>query len=128
MRLCLRRGPSFVCEVGGEKVCWAATHAGGTMAMIYTPPEHRRHGYARSLAAFQIDYMLHEYKVACAHVVATNVESQNLMRSFGARRIHDPVVWRVLYWPGEAAKARMHAEAQRQKTDSGGPGNAAAEE
>jgi len=117
VRRCLRRGPSFVCEVNGEKVCWASTHLNGTMGMIYTPPQHRRKGYARSLAAFQIDHMLKTCGVACAHVVSTNVESESMMRSLGARRIHDPVVWRTLYWPGEAEKAqRRRQESMKQPT------------
>jgi len=113
VRSCVRRGPSFVCEVGGEKVCWSATHLNGTMAMIYTPPEHRRKGYAKSLAAFQLDYMLREYGLACAHVVSTNIESRNLMESLGARRIHEPCVWRVLYYPGEAEKARLREQERK---------------
>lgn len=110
VRRCLRRGPSFVCEVDGEKVCWSATHMNGTMAMIYTPPEHRRKGYAKSLAGFQIDHMLREHGVACAHVVSTNVESARMMESFGARRIHEPCVWRVIYYPGEAEMAHRRAK------------------
>jgi GNAT superfamily N-acetyltransferase len=110
VRSCIQRGPSFVCEVGGEKVCWSATHMNGTMAMIYTPPEHRRKGYAKSLAAFQIDYMLREHGVACAHVISTNVESARMMEFFGARRIHEPCVWRVIYYPGEAEKAHRRAQ------------------
>jgi hypothetical protein len=105
IRMCLKRGPSFVCEVDGEMVCWSATHLTGTMAMIYTPPKHRRKGYAKSLAAFQTDYMLKNYGVAPAHVLSTNVESRNMMRTLGARRVEDPLVWRSLYWPGEAKKA-----------------------
>jgi len=105
IRMCIKRGPSFVCEVDGETVCWSATHLSGTMAMIYTPPKYRRKGYAKSLAAFQTDYMLREYGVAPAHVLSTNIESENLMRSLGARKIPEPLVWRSLYWPGEAKKA-----------------------
>jgi len=117
VRMCVNRGPSFVCEVDGEMVCWSATHLNGTMAMIYTPPGHRRKGYARSLAAFQTDYMLKNYGVAPAHVLSTNLESQNMMRSLGARRINDPVVWRSLYWPGEAEKAARRLEEIKQKRE-----------
>jgi hypothetical protein len=111
IKMCLQRGPSFVCEVNGKKVCWSNTHLSGTMGMIYTPPEHRRKGYAKSLAAFQIDHMLHEYGVACAHVVSTNIASQGLMMSFNARRICEPLTWRAVYWPGEAAKAKERYDA-----------------
>lgn len=112
IKMCLRRGPSFVCEVDGKKVCWANTHLSGTMGMIYTPPEFRRHGYAKSLAAFQVDHMLQEYGVACGHVVSTNIASQGLMMSLNARRIHEPLTWRTMYWPGEAAKAKERYDAK----------------
>jgi len=116
IRMCVKRGPCFVCEVDGEMVCWSTTHLNGTMAMIYTPPEHRRKGYAKSLAAFQTDYMLKNYGVAPAHVLSTNVESQNMMRMLGARKVEDPLVWRSLYWPGEAEKAaRRLEEIKRQR-------------
>lgn len=111
IKMCLQRGPSFVCEVGGKKVCWANTHLSGTMGMIYTPPEFRRMGYAKSLAAFQVDHMLHEFGVACGHVVSTNIASQGLMMSLNARRINEPLVWRSMYWPGEAAKAKARHDA-----------------
>jgi RimJ/RimL family protein N-acetyltransferase len=111
IKMCLQRGPSFVCEVDGKKVCWSNTHLSGTMGMIYTPPEHRRHGYAKSLAAFQVDHMLEHYGVACAHVVSTNIASQGLMMSLGSRRINEPLVWRTMYWPGEAVKAKAHHDA-----------------
>jgi hypothetical protein len=108
VRLCLEHGPSFVCEVEGRKVCWSCTHSNGTMGMIYTPEEHRRHGYARSLAAFQIDYMLKRDGLACAHVIDHNVASMTLMRGFGAKRLQEPVVWRAVYWPGEAPPPEEH--------------------
>jgi hypothetical protein len=69
--------------VDGEPVCWSATHLSGTMAMIYTPEEHRRKGYAKSLAAFQIDHMLEKDGVACCHIISTNTASNELVKNFG---------------------------------------------
>ncbi len=99
LRACLLLGPSFVCEVDGKPVCWSGTHLSGTMGMIYTPPEHRRKGYAESLSAFQIDYMLEHYRIAVAHVVYGNRASERLLQSFGA--VHSPgtITWRTLNWP-----------------------------
>jgi hypothetical protein len=107
VRLCLEHGPSFVCVVpgadGGTKpVCWSCTHLNGTMGMIYTPDEFRRQGYARSLAAFQIDYMLARDGIACCHIIDHNVASMNLVAELGAQWLPEPLVWRVVYWPGEA--------------------------
>jgi GNAT superfamily N-acetyltransferase len=103
-RLCLQNGPSFVCEVDGEPVCWSATHLSGTMAMIYTPPEHRRKGYARSLGAFQIDFMLKHHGLACCHIISTNTPSNELIRTFGFVRVGAPLVWRNVVWPESALK------------------------
>ena len=99
VRLCLEHGPSFVCEDRGEPVCWSATHLSGTMAMIYTPEEHRRKGYARSLAAMQIDYMLEHFGIACCHIIDTNTASQKLVRQFGLKMLDFELVWRMAYWP-----------------------------
>jgi len=99
IRRCLANGPSFVCEVNGEKVCWSCTHMSGTMGMIYTPPELRRKGYARSLAAFQIDHMLARDGFALCHVIATNTASQELLRGLGFTMVETPLVWRAVVWP-----------------------------
>jgi GNAT superfamily N-acetyltransferase len=99
LRACLLLGPSFVCEVKGEPVCWAGTHMGGTLGMIYTPPEHRRKGYAQSLAAFQIDYMLRRHGIVVAHVMVGNKPSEKMMQSLGAQRSPGASVWRSLLWP-----------------------------
>lgn len=99
LKACLLLGPSFVCEVDGEPVCWAGTHLSGTMGMIYTPPEHRRKGYAQSLAALQIDYMLEHFGIAVAHVVYGNKASENLLKGFGAVHTKGTVTWRSLTWP-----------------------------
>jgi len=101
IRQCLENGPSFVCEVDGEPKCWSCVHLNGTMGMIFTPDELRRHGYARSLGAFQLDYMLEHYGFAACHIIDFNTPSMNLVASLGAEITPEPVVWRVLWWPGE---------------------------
>jgi hypothetical protein len=101
---CLQHGPSFVCEVDGAPVCWSCTHLNGTMGMIYTPEQHRRQGYARSLAAFQIDAMLARDGIACCHVIDTNVASMSMVHSLGAQRWEEALVWRVVFWPEAASK------------------------
>ncbi|MCD6119704.1 GNAT family N-acetyltransferase [bacterium] len=99
IRMCLEAWPSFTCEVDGEKVCWSCTHLSGTMGMIYTPPEHRRKGYAKSLAAFQIDYMLRRDGLAICHVINSNYASQQMLLGFGFEMIDEPLVWRPVLWP-----------------------------
>lgn len=90
---------------GWVAVCWACTHLNGTMGMIYTPPQFRRFGFARSLAAFQIDAMLKHEGFAACHIVDNNVPSMQLAASLGGTVLHEPVVWRTLYWPGEIQQA-----------------------
>jgi hypothetical protein len=102
IRSCLVNGPSFVCEVAGEPVCWSCTHVNGTMGMIYTPEQNRRKGYAYSLSAFQLDYMLKRDGIACAHIIDSNIPSMKLVLRLGAERWLEPVIWRSVYWPGEA--------------------------
>ncbi|MCB1216200.1 hypothetical protein KDL44_02335 [bacterium] len=100
-RICLENGPSFVCEVDGVPVCWSCTHMNGTMGMIYTPEEHRRRGYARSLAAFQIDHMLNAEGIACCHVVEGNTASEQMVLGMGAQRCDQPFCWRTVVWPND---------------------------
>ena len=102
IRQCVKNGPSFVCEVDGEPVCWSCTHLNRTMGMIYTPDEHRRKGFARSLAAYQIDQMLAQDGMAACHVIDYNVASMRLVAQLGFKRFEEPLVWRSVYWPGEA--------------------------
>jgi GNAT superfamily N-acetyltransferase len=96
---CLENGPSFVCEVDGVKVCWSCTHVGGAMGMIYTPPEHRGHGYGRSLAAFQIDYMLKTTGAAYCHVNELNGPSHGNLERIGMPRLSAALTHRTLFWP-----------------------------
>lgn len=96
---CLLNGPSFVCEVDARPVCWSCTHLNGTMGMIYTPEQYRRKGYARSLAAFQIDHMLTMSEFACCHVVEGNTASEEMVLSMGATRDDVAYCWRSVRWP-----------------------------
>lgn len=104
VRRCVDNGPSFVCEVDGEKVCWSCTHLSGSLGMIYTPAEHRKKGYARSLAAFQIDYMLARDGFALCHVIETNIASRTMLKGFGFKMVGTQLVWRAVMW-GECVYA-----------------------
>jgi hypothetical protein len=106
VRAVLQEQPSFVCEVEGQSVCWSTIHLNGSMGMIYTPPEHRRHGYARSLASFQIDHQLRQYGFACCHVVSDNVASYTMLQELGGHKDQTQIVWRILLWPKNALPAR----------------------
>ena len=101
-KLVLQENPSFVCEVRGVPVCWSTIHLNGTMGMIYTPSEHRRHGYARSLACFQIDHVLRSQGFACCHVNSENVASYTMLLELGAAKDETPIGWRPLHWPDGA--------------------------
>ena len=97
-RLCLENGPSFICEVDGEPVCWSCTHLNQQPGMIYTPPQHRRKGYARSLAAFQIDYML--ARDGCTHVwvLEHNTASKSMMEMLGFEKYPVPALTYNIHW------------------------------
>jgi GNAT superfamily N-acetyltransferase len=100
IRYCLSGGPSFLIrDAAGEPACWSCTHANRALGMIYTPPEHRRKGYARSLAAFQTDYMLLRDGYAYAAVLANNTASQGMMDSLGFPRMEPPMVGRAYRVP-----------------------------
>jgi hypothetical protein len=86
-----------------KPVCWSCTHLTRFMGMIFTPEEQRRQGYARSLAALQIDTMLAEDGgIACCHVIDYNTPSMKMALSLGGACLPEPVVWRTVYWPGDA--------------------------
>ena len=98
-RRCLENGPSFVCEVDGEPVCWSCTHVCGALGMIYTPPRHRRKGYARSLAAFQVDYVLSKGKTAWCAILGSNLASQHTVESLGIGRMNGLMYWHNFEFP-----------------------------
>ena len=96
--------PSYVCEMPGPEgapvpVCWAAQHADHSMGMIFTPMEHRRHGYALSLAAFQTDEILSREPCAVAHIAHDNKASMAVVRRLGAMRWERPITWRRILFP-----------------------------
>jgi hypothetical protein len=113
-RECLEHGPSFVCEIApaprrargtagttpapAVPVCWSCTHLGGSMGMIYTPEQHRGHGYATSLGAFQVDHMLASSGLAWAQVRWNNLPSQRIMEKFGARRTREALTRGIFCW------------------------------
>jgi hypothetical protein len=86
---------------GWIPVCWSCTHVNGFMGMIYTPAALRRQGYARSLAAVQIDTMLAREGIACCHVIDFNTPSMLLVQSMGGVCTPEAIVWRQVYWPGD---------------------------
>ena len=99
IKQCLASGPSFVCEVDGNPVCWSDTHLTRTMGMIYTPEEFRGKGYASSLAAFQADRMLAEDGQATAHIWHSNAPSQKLLMKLGAAKLPGYFGWWRAYFP-----------------------------
>ncbi len=101
---CLDEGPSFVCETtdtGGKitPVCFSMTHLSGSMGGIFTPPQHRGHGYGRSLAAFQLSYMLRTRGEAWCHVNINNPPSYKNLDVIGMPKLAEPVTWCALMWP-----------------------------
>ena len=108
IKRCLEAGPSFVCEANGEPVCWSCTHLNRCLGMIYTPLQHRRKGYAHSLAAFQIDAMLRLDGAANCYVLAWNMASQGMLDALGITRCPSPLVWRTVFWSAPRRIRRKH--------------------
>jgi predicted GNAT family acetyltransferase len=67
--------------------------------MIFTPEEHRGHGYATSVTAFQTDYLLARDGIAYAYVRWNNLPSQAMFAKLGARRTREPLSGAVFHWP-----------------------------
>jgi hypothetical protein len=98
-RECLRRGPSFVCEVAGVgPVCSSFTHLGGPLGGIFTPPEHRGKGYGKSVTALQVDTVLERQGLAVASIRLDNAASYRMLLAVGGRHIRGPLTWSTLLW------------------------------
>jgi ribosomal protein S18 acetylase RimI-like enzyme len=99
LRACLEQGPSYVCEVRGEAVCWSLTHLGGAMGRIFTPPQHRGCGFGKSLTAFQVDDTLRGCGIAVASVSVDNPASYRLLQALGAEHLPEELTWSHMLWP-----------------------------
>lgn len=86
--------------VGGVPVSWAAstTPVGGVSRVgpVYTPPEHRRHGYAAAVTAAVSRWA---YDAGAEHVVLTadlaNATSNSVYQGIGFRQVSD---WSEYKW------------------------------
>lgn len=64
------------------------TPNGMAIGPVYTPPEHRRHGYATSLVAQQTQWLLDEGKKCCfLYTDLHNPTSNSIYQRIGYRQV-----------------------------------------
>ena len=88
------QGRAFLWQDGQERVCpaitAAATQSGARIGGVYTPPEHRRHGYATALVGALSQHLLGGGKTWCAlYTDLANPISNSIYPKVGYRPIGD---------------------------------------
>lgn len=88
-------------EAGGEVVSMAAytgrTPHGIRVSAVYTPPEHRRHGYASACVAELTRRLLQRGREFCfLFTDLSNPTSNKIYQEIGYRPVSDHVYWKVL--------------------------------
>jgi predicted GNAT family acetyltransferase len=86
-------------EVDGEPVSMSSyggrTPNGIRIGMVYTPPEHRRRGYATALVAEQSRWLLeHGYRLCFLYTDLSNPTSNAIYERIGYRRVCESVEYR----------------------------------
>ncbi len=87
-------GQLFVWESDGEPVsmtaCTRSTDNSATVSLVYTPPEHRRKGYAGALVAAVSQHILDNGKsMACLFTDLSNPTSNHIYQAIGYRQVAD---------------------------------------
>ena len=63
---------------------------------MYTPPEHRRHGYAAAVTAAVTQQMLERgYAFVCLYTNASNATANHVYESIGYRLVADSAIYRL---------------------------------
>lgn len=82
----IKKGPSAVVYQKGKPVSWALIHGDGSMGMMFTLPEHREEGYARTITKALTRKVLERGLKPFLYVSKTNRPSLSLVRSCGFTR------------------------------------------
>lgn len=95
-----REGGCWVWEVAGAPTSMLRTTAPAVgvvrILSVYTPPEHRRHGYASACVAAASAWALARGADACAlYTDLANPTSNKIYQAIGYRPVEDSVVWRL---------------------------------
>jgi predicted GNAT family acetyltransferase len=101
-----RGGMLWLWEVGGTPVAnlWLHLPAAGVVRIsgVYTPPEHRRRGYAIACVAAASQVALDRGAVACVlNTDLANPTSNRIYQAIGYRPVRDSQIWSFQYPPGE---------------------------
>jgi predicted GNAT family acetyltransferase len=88
-------------DAAGEPVsiaCYKArTPRGMRIGPVYTPPEHRRHGYAAAVTAAVSQFVLDQgCEFVCLYTDATNPTSNHIYESIGYKWVADSMIYRFL--------------------------------
>jgi GNAT superfamily N-acetyltransferase len=79
----IKKGPSAAVYLKGKPVSWALTHGDGSMGIMFTLPEHRSHGYARTITNALTQKVLDRGHKPFLYVSKTNHPSLSLVTSCG---------------------------------------------
>lgn len=93
-----RAGRLLLWEVEGEPVSMAGWRSGGGVGRVgpvYTPPEHRRRGYAAAVTAAATQRVLAAGERAMLHTDLSNPTSNALYERLGYRRVAELTGWRL---------------------------------
>jgi GNAT superfamily N-acetyltransferase len=89
----LESGTLWIWEAGGEPVSMVGYHAAifgvCRVGPVYTPPEHRRHGYAGALTSHVTALILADGNQACLYTDLANPTSNKIYHEAGYRPVAD---------------------------------------
>ncbi|WP_427888470.1 GNAT family N-acetyltransferase [Kribbella sp. GL6] len=89
----LAEGTLWIWEAGGEPVSMVGHHLAlygvSRVGPVYTPPEHRRHGYAGALTSHVSAMILADGNQACLYTDLANPTSNKLYHQAGYRPVAD---------------------------------------
>jgi predicted GNAT family acetyltransferase len=87
----LADGVHWLWEVDGVPVCWVADRPTepnfGHVGPVYTPPEHRRRGYAAALTYEATKFYLEQGRIGTLYTDASNPTSNGVYESVGYVRV-----------------------------------------
>lgn len=95
----------YIWEIDGQMVsCMKKSRPskkGITVSFVFTPKEHRRKGYARTLVAEVTEELLNEYDFAMLYTDLKNPTSNKIYKEIGYEQIANPVQLVIGEFPGE---------------------------
>lgn len=92
-------GQIWLWENTGQPVAMAAETAPAAgvarINLVYTPPPHRRRGYASALVAFLAQRILDSGNVPSLYADHANPTSNGIYQAIGFRKVDDAILWEI---------------------------------